>query len=119
MKFHSAAAAVVTDSASGLGRASADALAAIGLKVTVLDLNEEVGEAVAATIGGVLCKVAITSEDAVVAGFEKARAEHRQERVPVHCAQISKGGKTLSGHKRYSTKYLPFRQWESWWRSIA
>ena len=114
MKFDSTTAAVVTGGASGLGRASAEALAAAGLKVAVFDLNEEGGEAVAAAIGGVFCKVDITSEEAVVAGFEKARAAHGQERVLVHCAQISKGGKTLSfdkttgGYKRYSTEDYAF-----------
>lgn len=109
MKFDSTTAAVVTGGASGLGRASAEALAAAGFKVAVFDLNEEAGEAVAAAIGGVFCKVDITSEDAVVAGFEKARVANGQERVLVHCAQISKGGKTLrfdkatGGYTRYST----------------
>jgi NAD(P)-dependent dehydrogenase (short-subunit alcohol dehydrogenase family) len=114
MKIDSTIAAVVTGGASGLGRASAEALAAAGLKVAVFDLNEEGGEAVAAAIGGVFCKVDITSEDAVIAGFEKARAAHGQERVLVHCAQISKGGKTLSfdkttgGYRRYSTDDYAF-----------
>ena len=36
--------AVVTGGASGLGRASAEALAAAGVKVTIFDLNEEVGQ---------------------------------------------------------------------------
>ena len=114
MKFESTTAAVVTGGASGLGRASAEALAAAGLKVAVFDLNEEGGEAVAAAVGGVFCKVDITSEEAVIAGFEKARAAHGQERVLVHCAQISKGGKTLrfdkstGGYTRYSTDDYAF-----------
>lgn len=114
MKIDSTIAAVVTGGASGLGRASAEALAAAGLKVAVFDLNEEGGEAVAAAIGGVFCKVDITSEDAVIAGFQKARVAHGQERVLVHCAQISRGGKTLSfdkttgGYKRYSTDDYAF-----------
>ncbi|MFX9604656.1 hypothetical protein ABTP42_19905, partial [Acinetobacter baumannii] len=54
------------------------------------------------------------SEDAVIAGFQKARVAHGQERVLVHCAQISRGGKTLSfdkttgGYKRYSTDDYAF-----------
>ena len=114
MKFDSTTAAVVTGGASGLGRASAVALAAAGLKVAVFDLNAEAGEAVAAAIGGVFCKVDITSEDAVIAGFAKARGCHGQERVLVHCAQISKGGKTLSfdkttgGYRRYATEDYAF-----------
>ena len=114
MKFEANMAAVVTGGASGLGRASAEALAAAGFKVAIFDLNEEAGEAIARDIGGVFCKVDITSEDAVVAGFAKARAAHGQERVCVHCAQVSKGGKTLSfnretgKYRRYSSADFAF-----------
>ena len=107
-------AAVVTGGASGLGRASAEALAAAGLKVAVFDLNEALGNEVASAIGGVFCKVDVTSEDSVVAGFAQARAAHGQERVTVHCAQISKAGKTIArdretgGYKRYSTDDYEF-----------
>jgi NAD(P)-dependent dehydrogenase (short-subunit alcohol dehydrogenase family) len=114
MKFDNATAAVVTGGASGLGRASAEALAANGIKVTIFDLNEDKGEEIAKDIGGVFAKVDVTSEDSVVAGFEKARAAHGQERILVHCAQISKGGKTISRNretgefKRYSTDDYEF-----------
>ncbi|MCK9544926.1 MAG: SDR family oxidoreductase [Novosphingobium sp.] len=114
MKITEGLAAVVTGAASGLGRASAEALAAAGCKVAVFDLNEEGGEAVAKDIGGIFCKVDITSEESVVAGFEKARAAHGQERVLVHCAQISKGGKTVGfdkttgGYKRLSSEDYEF-----------
>lgn len=114
MKFDNATAAVVTGGASGLGRASAEALAANGIKVTIFDLNEDKGEEIAKDIGGVFAKVDVTSEDSVIAGFEKARAAHGQERILVHCAQISKGGKTISRNretgefKRYSTDDYEF-----------
>ncbi|MDE2570834.1 MAG: SDR family oxidoreductase [Sphingomonadales bacterium] len=114
MKFDNTTAAVVTGGASGLGQASAEALAAAGFKVAIFDVNEEKGEAVAKSIGGLFCRVDITSEESVVAGFEMARAAHGQERVLVHCAQISKGGKTLSfnretgGYRRYSTENYAF-----------
>ena len=114
MKFDTTTAAVVTGGASGLGRASAEALAAAGLKVAIFDVNETMGEEVAKAIGGIFCKVDITSEEAVIEGFEKARAAHGQERVLVHCAQISRGGKTLSfnretgGYKRFSTEDYAF-----------
>ena len=96
MKIDSSIAAVVTGGASGLGRASAEALASAGAKVAIFDINEAQGEEVAAKIGGIFCKVDITSEESVVAGFAKARAAHGQERVLVHCAMTSKRGKTLS-----------------------
>ncbi len=102
-------AAIVTGGSSGLGKASAIALADAGLKVAIFDLNDEAGEAIAKDIGGVFCKVNITDEESVIAGFEKARAAHGQERVLVHCAQTSRGGKTVGknketgGLKRFST----------------
>jgi NAD(P)-dependent dehydrogenase (short-subunit alcohol dehydrogenase family) len=92
-------AAVVTGGASGLGKASVLALAKAGIKVALFDLNAEAGEQIAQEIGGVFCKVDVTSEESTLAGFEKARAAHGQERVLVHCAQVTKGAKTVSRNK--------------------
>ena len=99
MKIDSSIAAVVTGGASGLGRATAEALAAAGAKVAIFDVNSEKGEEVAAAIGGLFCHVDITSEESVVAGFAKARAAHGQERITVHCAMTSRRGKTLAFDK--------------------
>ena len=110
MKIDNTIAAVVTGGASGLGRASAIALAAAGAKVAIFDVNAAAGEKVAAEVGGLFCKVDITSEESAVAGFERARSAHGQERVLVHCAMTSRRGKTLSfdketrGYKRTSTE---------------
>ena len=99
MRIDSTTAAVVTGAASGLGKASAEALAAAGAKVAVFDVNAEQGEAVARAIGAVFCHVDITSEESVVTGFAKARAAHGQERICVHCAMTSRRGKTLAFDK--------------------
>jgi NAD(P)-dependent dehydrogenase (short-subunit alcohol dehydrogenase family) len=110
MKIDNTIAAVVTGGASGLGRASAKALADAGVKVAVFDISEEAGEAFAAEIGGVFCNVNIMDEASVEAGFAKARAAHGQERVLVHCAVVAGGGKTVSydkttgGYKRAPTE---------------
>ncbi|WP_296675593.1 SDR family oxidoreductase [Novosphingobium sp.] len=112
MKFDNSTAAVVTGGASGLGQASAEALAAAGVKVAIFDMNEAAGEAVAAVIGGLFCKVDITSEESVEAGYAKARAAHGQERIVVHCAMVTGGGKTISfnketgGYKRNPTEMI-------------
>ncbi len=99
MRIDSTTAAVVTGGASGLGQATAQALAAVGVKVAIFDVNAEKGEAVAAAIGGLFCHVDITREESVVAGFAKARAAHGQERITVHCAMTSRRGKTLAWDK--------------------
>jgi NAD(P)-dependent dehydrogenase (short-subunit alcohol dehydrogenase family) len=99
MQINSSIAAVVTGGASGLGRASAVALAEAGAKVTIFDLNEEAGQALASQIGGLFCKVDIMSEDSVLAGFAAARAAHGQERILVHCAMVAGGGKTVGFDK--------------------
>lgn len=99
MKIDATTSAVVTGGASGLGRATAEALAAAGVKVAIFDLNEEVGADVAKAIGGLFCKVDITDEASVVAGFETARAAHGQERILVHCAMATRRGKTLAFDK--------------------
>jgi NAD(P)-dependent dehydrogenase (short-subunit alcohol dehydrogenase family) len=106
--------AVVTGAASGLGRASAYALAAAGVKVAVFDVNEDGGRAVADDIGGIFCKVNILDEQSALDGFAEAREAHGQERILVHCAMTAKGGKTVGknretgGWKRLSTEDYAF-----------
>jgi len=95
MKIDNSIAAVVTGGASGLGEASARALAAKGARVAIFDLNEERGEAIAKNIGGTYCKVDVSDEASVDAGFAKARSAHGQERVLVCCAGIGTIGKTV------------------------
>ncbi len=88
--------AVVTGGASGLGEATARALAGQGVKVALFDLNEERGAAVAAEIGGVYCRVDVTDDASVDAGFERARAAHGQERILINCAGTGNAIKTAS-----------------------
>ncbi|KRA61872.1 3-hydroxy-2-methylbutyryl-CoA dehydrogenase [Caulobacter sp. Root655] len=99
MKLDNTVAAVVTGGGSGLGEATARALAAQGVKVAIFDMNETTGEKVAKDIGGVFCKVNVTSDAEVDAGFEKARAAHGQERVLVNCAGTGNAIKTASRDK--------------------
>ena len=88
MKLDNTVAAVVTGGASGLGEATARALAAQGVKVAIFDMNETVGQALASELGGVYCNVDVMSEEQVDAAFAKARAAHGQERILVNCAGI-------------------------------
>ncbi|MFN7398990.1 MAG: SDR family NAD(P)-dependent oxidoreductase [Sandaracinobacter sp.] len=91
--------AVVTGGASGLGAATARALAKEGVKVAIFDRNSEKGEAVAAELGGVFCHVNVTDEASVDAGFAKARAAIGQERILVNCAGTGNAIKTASRSK--------------------
>ncbi len=94
MKIDNSVSAVVTGGASGLGEATARALAQRGAKVALFDLQQEKGEALAAEIGGVFCQVDVTSDESVDAGFARAREAHGQERILVNCAGIGTIGKT-------------------------
>lgn len=99
MKLDSSIAAVITGGASGLGAATARRLASHGVKVALFDLNTEYGEALAKEIGGVFCKVDVTSEEQVDAAFAAARAAHGQERILVNCAGTGYSVKTASRDK--------------------
>jgi NAD(P)-dependent dehydrogenase (short-subunit alcohol dehydrogenase family) len=92
--------AVVTGGASGLGAATARALAKEGVKVAIFDLNAEKGEAVAKEIGGVFCNVNVTNDQSVDDGFAKARAAIGQERILINCAGTGNAIKTASRDKQ-------------------
>jgi NAD(P)-dependent dehydrogenase (short-subunit alcohol dehydrogenase family) len=99
MQLDSSISAVITGGASGLGAATARRLAARGVRVAILDLNADVGEPLARELGGVFCKVDVTSEADVDAAFAKARAAIGQERVLVNCAGTGNAIKTASRDK--------------------
>jgi NAD(P)-dependent dehydrogenase (short-subunit alcohol dehydrogenase family) len=80
--------AVVTGGASGLGAATATALAAKGVKVALLDLNAELGQKVAKQLGGVFAKCDVTNEANVNDALAAVRKAHGQERILVNCAGI-------------------------------
>ena len=114
MKLTKGMAAIVTGGASGLGRASAAALAEHGLKVAIFDIDDDGGREHADAIGGTFHHVDITDEASVEQGFADARAANGQERVTVHCAMASKRGKTIGfdketgGYIRLSTQDYEF-----------
>jgi NAD(P)-dependent dehydrogenase (short-subunit alcohol dehydrogenase family) len=87
--------AVVTGGASGLGKASAQMLAAAGAKVAIFDLNAEAGEAAAQEIGGLFVRVDATDDASVAAGLDAAEAAHGTARLLVNCAGIATAVKTV------------------------
>lgn len=87
-------AAVVTGGGSGLGAATARALAGKGARVAVLDVSLDGAKAVAQEIGGLALACDVTQEAAADALDEAARA-HGAARVLVNCAGIAPSGRTV------------------------
>ncbi|HEX8365252.1 MAG TPA: SDR family oxidoreductase [Allosphingosinicella sp.] len=113
MKLDSEVAAVVTGGASGLGEATARALAGRGVRVALFDRDREKGERVAGEIGGVFAEVDVTSDEAVDAGFARAREAHGQERILVNCAGVANAAKTVGRDKATGElKPYPIHQFE-------
>lgn len=113
MKLDSNISAIVTGGASGLGEATARALAAHGVKVGIFDLNVEKGEAIAKELGGSFAKVNVTSEEDVDAGFAKVRSEIGQERILVNCAGTGNAIKTASRDKETGeAKHFPLDKFD-------
>lgn len=87
-------AAIVTGGASGLGEATARALAAVGAKVAILDLDADAAARVAQDIGGTWARVDVSDEASVDAGFAQVRRAHGQERILINCAGVANAVKT-------------------------
>mgnify|MGYP001033234303 CR=1 FL=1 len=88
-------AAIVTGGASGLGGATAERLAKRGAKVTIFDLNAELGAAKAKEIGGLFVAVNVTDEVAVEEAIAVAEAAHGKARILVNCAGIGPPAKVI------------------------
>ena len=113
MKLDSSVSAVITGGASGLGAATARVLAGKGVKVALFDLNVEQGEALAKELGGVFCKVDVTSQADCEAGFAKAREAIGQERILVNCAGTGNAFKTAGRDKQTGAiKTFPMDKFE-------
>jgi len=86
--------AVVTGGGSGLGEATARALAAKGAKVAVFDVQTEKAEKVAKDIGGIAVKVDVSSADAGEAAFAEVEKKLGAVRILINCAGIGLALKT-------------------------
>ncbi len=89
-------AAIVTGGASGLGAGTAKRLAGAGAKVTILDLNPDLGRSTATEIGGHFVSVDVTDEAAVAAAIADAESRHGTARILVNCAGIGLPAKVIS-----------------------
>ncbi len=86
--------AIVTGGASGLGAASARALADRGVRVVIADVQDAPGEALAKELGGVFAHVDVTSTEQVIAAVETASASGPL-RLLVNCAGIGSAARTI------------------------
>ena len=83
--------AAVTGGGSGLGEATARALAANGAKVACLDVNMKGAEAVAADIGGAAIRCDVSSAESGVAAMAEIREKLGDwPRILVNCAGIAR-----------------------------
>ncbi|MCF7700810.1 SDR family NAD(P)-dependent oxidoreductase [Loktanella sp. M215] len=89
-------AAIVTGGASGLGAATARALAAAGARVAILDMNADKGAAVATEIGGLFCQTDVTDPASVAQALKGADGLHGAARIVVNCAGIGPPAKVVS-----------------------
>jgi NAD(P)-dependent dehydrogenase (short-subunit alcohol dehydrogenase family) len=86
MNLDGSIAAIVTGGASGLGEATARALAATGVKVGIFDLNTERGKLVAREIDGYFVRTDVTEDASVDAAFVQMRTVLGIERILINCA---------------------------------
>ena len=94
--------AIVTGGASGLGAATARALAAAGAKVGVLDMNEALAREVAAEIGGVAAACDVVEPASHEAAMAAVREAFGPARILIACAGIAPGAKLIGRDGRAS-----------------
>jgi len=91
--------AVVTGGVSGLGRATSNELLKRGMKVVILDLNAEQGQALIAELqSDNVCFIAtdVTDEASVQNAFEKALEQFKRVDICINCAGIAPAKKVLN-----------------------
>jgi NAD(P)-dependent dehydrogenase (short-subunit alcohol dehydrogenase family) len=94
--------ALVVGGASGLGEATSRALSTGGAHVTIADLNEDKGRALADEIGATFIRADVTDADSV----EQAVSAAHGLRISVCCAGI--GWAERTAHKRGPHQLEPF-----------
>jgi NAD(P)-dependent dehydrogenase (short-subunit alcohol dehydrogenase family) len=87
--------ALITGGSSGLGAATARALAGAGAKVVVLDVNADGGKKVAADIGGIAIACDVSDAASAEAAVKEAAAAFGPARILVNCAGIGTAGRIV------------------------
>src|SRR3954449_2476939 len=80
--------AIVVGGASGLGEATARALASRGAHVVIADVNEDKGNALGDELGVDFVKADVTKPDEVEAAVAQAAQADGGLRISVHCAGV-------------------------------
>jgi NAD(P)-dependent dehydrogenase (short-subunit alcohol dehydrogenase family) len=89
------AAALISGGASGLGRATARALAEAGAKVALLDIDGAADQAAAGELDGLGLACDVTKAEAVESAVAAARDRHGPARIVVNCAGIGRAGRIV------------------------
>ena len=100
----SGSSALVTGGASGLGEATVRALAAHAVRVMVLDVQDERGEALAKEVGGLFAHADVTDPTQVAAGVDAA-VEMAPLRALVSCAGIGWATRTIGRDGSYGSAH--------------
>ena len=90
--------AVISGGVSGLGRGTADMFVALGAKVALFDLNEELGAKAVAELGedkALFQKVNVTDEASIKAALAATVAKFGAVHINVNCAGINVAHKTM------------------------
>ncbi|MDX8536277.1 MULTISPECIES: 3-hydroxyacyl-CoA dehydrogenase [Mesorhizobium] len=87
--------AIVTGGGSGLGEATARALAAKGASVAILDVGIDRARKVADDIGGIAVQCDVSSGDSAAAAIADVSQKLGEPRILVNCAGIAIGVKTI------------------------
>ena len=95
MKIGAETPALVTGGSSGLGEATARALAARGAPVAILDRDAERGAAVAGALAGLFLESDVTDNASVDTAIAAAQAAHGVARIVVNCAGVAPAAKTV------------------------
>ncbi len=86
--------AIVTGGASGIGAASARGLTKRGARCVLIDLNDEVGEALASELGGLYVRADVSDSEQVQAAIDAA-ADIAPLRALVNSAGIGAASRTV------------------------
>lgn len=90
--------AVVTGGASGLGRATVEELVKAGIKVAILDVNQQAGDEAVNELGSdktLFIQTDVTSDSSVEAAFEQVLTTFSKVDICINCAGIAPAKKVL------------------------